>query len=143
MRKKNSKAEFSDERSRWLLRNFRESLARQSKISISRAFQESVEAPAPRFWVSEARATRIIMQLLKGIDLTEGMLPEKRKMYREIFRQVKIYKERHPEMAVGDIVFEIVNSPAPSSYLTPEYAYRVIKRSREQGRVPGIQPSKL
>ena len=128
MRKKNSIAEFTSERSECLLRNFRESLARQSKISINRALKDAAEGPAPRFWVSEARATRIIMQLLKGDDLTQGMYPEKRKMYLEILRRVKEIKEKNPEIPVGDIVFDIVNSPAPSSYLTPDRAYRYISQ---------------
>lgn len=130
MRKKNSKPEFSSQRSEFLLRNFRESLARQSKISIAKAFQDAVSAPAPRFWVSEARATRIISMLLKGDDPTEGMYLEKRKMYMEIFSRVKDIKEMNPEIPVGDIVFDVVNSTAPSSYVTPARAYHILKSDK-------------
>lgn len=127
MRKKNCKAEFSSQRSQALLLNFRRSLAQQSRISSKKAFQDAAEMPAPRFWVTEARATKVISALLKGVDLTEGMYPEKRKMYLEILARVKQRLALNPTEPLGDIVFDIVNSPAPSSYMTPDRAYRIIK----------------
>lgn len=128
MRKKNSICEFSSERSEALIRSFRESLARQSVISLKRAFQDAVDAPAPRFWVSEARAVRIITRMIKGIDLTEGMLPEKRKMYMEIYRRTMEFKRLHPEVSLGDIIFEIINNEAPSSYMSVRQAQRIIRK---------------
>ncbi|MCH5242965.1 MAG: hypothetical protein J1F67_11220, partial [Muribaculaceae bacterium] len=111
MKKKNSICEFASHRSECLLKNFRESLARQSQISKIKAFQDAAEAPAPRFWVSEARATRIISLMMKnertGSEILEGMHSEKRKMYEEIYRRTVAMKEEHPEMALGDIVFEV------------------------------------
>lgn len=130
MKKKNCNCEFADQRSSLLLRNFRESIARQSKISAVKAFKESVDAPAPRFWVSEARATRVIAMLLKGEDPTSGMHSEKRKMYLEIFRRVKELKESNPEMPLGDLVFSVVNSPAPCSYLQWQTAGKIIYAAR-------------
>lgn len=127
MRKKNSIAEFSSERSELLLKNFRISLAQQSQISIAKAFHFAANSPAPRFWVSEIRALKIIRRLLKGEDALEGMNPEKREMYLEIFRRVKDYKQKYPEMPLGDIVFEVVNSPAPKSYLSISRTARIVK----------------
>lgn len=127
MRKKNSRPEFSSERSQLLIRNFREALARQSVISKQKAFQEAADAPVPRFWVSEARAVRIIKMMMKGEDVLDGMNEEKRKMYEEIYRRVTDFKERNPEMPLGDIVFEVVNSPAPESYLTWHTAKKIIE----------------
>lgn len=126
MRKKNSKAEFGRQRSECLIRNFRESIARQSVISRIKALQEAADAPAPRFWVSEARATRVIAELLRGNDLTEGMIPEKRRMYLEILERVKRMTAFFPEKPLGDIVFEVVNSPAPSSFISAETTYKII-----------------
>lgn len=127
MKKKNSRCEFASERSELLRRSYRESLARQSKISIAKAFQDAVEAPAPRFWVSEARAMRIIKMMLKGEKVLDGMHSKKQQMYEEIFRRVKVMMEEHPEMPLGDVVFEVVNSPAPESYITGFYAAKVVK----------------
>ena len=129
MKKKNSRCEFASERSEALLRNFRESIARQSRISIRRAFSDAVEAPAPRFWVSEARTMRVITMMLKGMDILDSMRPEKRRMYEEIYRRVIKQKEEHPDMPLGDIVFDVVNSPAPRSYMSVRYAAKIIKRN--------------
>ena len=129
MKKKNSRCEFASERSEALLRNFRESIARQSRISIRRAFSDAVEAPAPRFWVSEARTMRVITMMLKGMDILDSMRPEKRRMYEEIYRRVMKQKEEHPDMPLGDIVFDVVNSPAPRSYMSVRYAAKIIKRN--------------
>ena len=74
--------------------------------------------PAPRFWVSEARATAVIKMMWEGKDPTDGMIPEKRKMYREIFNRVKRLHEEEPATLLGDLVFRIVNEEAPSSYIS-------------------------
>ena len=127
MKKKNSRCEFASERSECLLKNFRESIARQSKICLQRTLQEVVDAPAPRFWVSEARAMRVISMMLKGEDVLSGMHLSKQEMYKEIYRRVVEMKKRHPEMALGDIVFETVNSEAPNSYMTPQYSAKIMR----------------
>ncbi|MCH5226062.1 MAG: hypothetical protein J1D77_08660 [Muribaculaceae bacterium] len=134
MRKKNSKIEFGDQRSQALLKNFRASLAAQNQISLNRAFKDAADSPAPRFWVSEARATRIITLLLQGVDLTESMYPKKREMYREIFQRVKKEMHLHPDIPVGDIVFEVVNSPAPSSFMSSKTAQRLILEAKKVAR---------
>lgn len=126
MKKKNSRCEFASQRSEQLLRNFRESIARQSVISARKAFQEAVDAPAPRFWVSEARATRIMAMLLKGENPTEGMHSSKRQMYMEIFKRVKQQMGLYPEKSLGDIVFDVVNNEAPCSYLTWQTAGKLV-----------------
>lgn len=128
MRKKNSKAEFSSERSELLLKNFRESLARQSVISLKKAFQEAADFPAPRFWVTEARAMRVIMMMMKGEPILDSMNEEKRKMYEEIYERVTEMRKRNPETSLGDIVFEVVNSPAPRSYLSWHTVKNVLKK---------------
>lgn len=130
MKKPNAICEFSSERSELLIKSYRESLARQSRISIKKAFKDAAEAPTPRFWVSEARAMRVVTLLMKGEDVLSGMHSEKRKMYLEIYRRVKAMKESNPETPLGDIVFEVVNSPAPCSYLTPGYAAKLINNSK-------------
>lgn len=130
MKKKNSTLEFASERSELLLKNFRESIARQSSISLKRAFQDAADAPAPRFWVSESRAMRVVSSLMKGIDITDGMHHQKRKMYLEIYRRVCGLKADNPDKPLGDIVFEVVNSSAPNSYMTWQTAQKLIYRLR-------------
>lgn len=130
MRKKNSKPEFSSERNELLLKHFRESLARQSVISAQRAFGDAANAPAPRFWVSEARAVRVINSMLKGENPTEDMYPEKREMYLEIYRRVLKMRKENPEMPIGDIVFTVVNNPAPKSYISWQRARQLVESAK-------------
>ena len=125
-----SACEFASERSELLLRNFRESLARQSKISLQKAFHEAANAPAPRFWVSEARAMRVISFMMKGEDVLDGMHTEKQQMYKEIYRRVMKIKSSEPDKPLGDIVFDVVNDTAPRSYLTPGYAQKLIYHAK-------------
>ena len=128
MKKKNCCCEFASERSETLLRNFRESLARQSQISAMKAFSDAVEAPAPRFWVSEVRAMRIISFLMKGNEeILESMHRKKKEMYLEIFRRVKSIRESDPEISLGDAVFQVVNSTAPESYITPGWCAKILR----------------
>lgn len=132
---KKGSCEFSSERSELLLRNFRESIARESKICAMKVFEEIADAPAPRFWVSEARAYRIISMMIKGNCVLDGMHTEKQAMYREIYNRVTEMRRRHPEMPLGDIVFEVVNQPAPSFFLSPYYVRDLIykyKRSKKR-----------
>ena len=130
MRKKNSVCEFGDQRSRLLLENFRKSIAVQSQISFMKAFKDAAAAPVPRFWVSEARATRVISMMLKGENPLEGMRSEKKAMYLEIYNRVKKMKEEDPGVPLGDIVFEVVNSEAPRSYIDWQWAQRLILKEK-------------
>ena len=127
------KREFDNQRSLLLLRNFRESIAAQSRICAAKTFHEIVNLPAPRFWVSEARAARICSLMRKGHDVTVSMTPEKRDMYREIYRRVEALRAEHPEMSVGDLVFTVVNSEAPRYYLSPKRAEQLIQNAKTSG----------
>lgn len=133
MKKLNSTSEFSSHRSEVLLNNFRKALAVQSVISAKRAFGMAADAPAPRFWVSEARATAVISKMMTGVDVTADMYPEKAEMYREIFSRVVKLREEQPEAPLGDLVFEVVNDPAPKSYLSWQRAKAIINE-RKRGR---------
>ena len=128
------KSEFTSQRSNLLLENFRKSIALQSKISAIKAFHEAVNAPAPRFWVGEARASRIISMMKKGEDPTGGMNPEKREMYQEIFRRFKALSALHPDWPVGDLVFTVINNPAPRSYMSWHRARHIINLARKKSK---------
>lgn len=125
------KSEFSSQRSKLLLENFRKSIAVQSIISAKRAFRDAAEAPAPRFWVGEARAARIISRMKKGDDPTVDMLDEKKEMYREIYRRFLELEKEHPDWPVGDLVFTVINNPAPKSYMAWRTAKQIINKARK------------
>ena len=48
------------------------------------------------------------------------MKPLTREMYIEIFHRVDNLRRQKPDTPLCDLVFQVVNSPAPKFYLTPE-----------------------
>lgn len=90
----------------------------------------AVEAPAPRFWVSEVRALTVIRRMLAGEDVTAGMNPEKKEMYLEICRRVRKAMKEETGLKLADAVFDVVNNPAPRSYLSVERAKKIIYKRR-------------
>lgn len=134
MKHKNSVSDFTSERNVFLLNRFREQLASQSKISLSNAFEGAAAQPAPRFWVSEARAAAVIGKFLRGEDPTACMYDEKREMYREIWQRFLALRGENPDESIGKLVFTIVNSPAPRSYMSGARAKIVIYGQKRQER---------
>lgn len=145
MRKKNSTLEFGRERNRFLLRSFRESIAAQSKISLDNAFRQASEKPAPRFWVSEVRASNVIGRMLAGDDPTADMVPEKREMYREMFSRFLELRKENPHASIASLCFEVVNGEAPRSYMSWHRArvliYEELSRQKKERRENGRKDS--
>ena len=134
MKKKNSCLEFGTERNLFLLQQFRKSIAKQSHISLQKAFKEAADSPAPRFWVSEDRATEVISKMLQGQDPTPDMLPERARMYREICRRVRSLKRSRPDEPLCRLVFSVVNSPAPASYLSPNRIKTIVYETKRKSK---------
>ena len=134
MKKQNSTSDFASERSEWLIARFRQQLARQSQISLVKAFHEATLQEAPRFWVSEQRAATVISRMLKGETDLSDMYEEKREMYLEIYRRVKKLREERPGAHVGDLVFEVINQTAPRSYMSWQRAKTLINAERKRRR---------
>ncbi len=130
MKKKNSVSEFSDQRNRTLLQNFRKALAEQSRASMTKAFKLAADAPAPRFWVSDTRAAVVIAKMIAGENPTESMNPEKKEMYEELFRRFLELRKVRPDESIGSLVFEVVNQAAPRSYISPKRAQSIIYKAK-------------
>lgn len=135
MRKINSTAEFEAVRRRFLLENFRDVIARQSQISLKRAFRDTAERPAPRFWVSEDRAALIVSKMMADESCVEGMYEEKKEMYREIYRRFCKIRRQSPARPVADIIFDIVNGEAPRSYLSWQRVKTIVYNEKRGRRI--------
>ena len=131
MRKPNSTAEFESARREFLLTQFRQVIAGQSKISAAKAFHAAASAPAPRFWVSEPRAAAVVGKMLADESCIDSMTEEKREMYREIYRRFIKIRRMCPDMTIADIVFDIVNAEAPKSYLSKDRARSIIYKAKK------------
>lgn len=135
MKKQNSISEFTDQRNRLLLENFRSAIAAQSQIALNEAFKTAAESPAPRFWVSETRAAAMIGRMLAGKDPTAGMYKEKREMYLELFNRFLALRASRPDESISSLVFEVVNQPAPRAYMSWERARTIIYGVRRLKKV--------
>lgn len=131
MRKRGSVCEFTEERNDEIKRMFKRRLQTWDKGSIDGMFAEIAAMPASRFYVSEVRVERVLRHHLKRGEwnVKNGL---RRRMFAEIELRVmemisartgqKVEECRGMKIAprlFRDAIFEVVNSPAPSFYLTP------------------------
>jgi len=117
---------FTEQRNDELISAYRKAIRNKEQIVIEEVAVEVAESPCSRFWVSEERAMAVMSELLNGHDILPYMRPLRREMYEEIFRRVTEERERNPDMYLGDIVFNIVNSPAPKFYLRPRCVMDIV-----------------
>lgn len=117
---------FTHKRNRELMAAFRKVLAERRYFNIKKDFEQVVNMPCSRFWVSEDRATAVISALIRGQPVLETMRPTKREMFLEIYRRVLVKKNESPDMPLCDIVFYVVNSPAPKFYMKPKHASNTV-----------------
>jgi hypothetical protein len=54
---------------------------------------------------------------MRGKPVLDTMRPSKREMFQEIHRRVVILREKHPDWHLSELVYEVVNSPAPKFYM--------------------------
>ena len=90
-----------------------------------------VEMPSSRFWVSEERAATIVLNIIKG-DKLESMKAKKRLMYFEIYKRVMEAKKKNPDAPISYLTFDVVSSPAPQFYLTPQSAKTIISKIKRK-----------
>lgn len=123
--------EYTEQRDRDLMNAYRIQLENCGKIHLTDVLYKTVNSPSARFWVSEDRATIVISQMFRGIPITD-MKPMKLEMFSEIFNRVKVLQSICPDRTLADIVCEVVNSPAPKFYLTPQSAKIIIFRIKQK-----------
>lgn len=129
MKKLNSTSDFNQQRKEHLLRMYRRSLAEQSKINAKKAYSFAAESPAPRFWVSEERAAEVISKILTDPCFTAGMFKEKAEMYMEIYRRIKKLRAVYPKAPLSALIFKVVNSNAPKSYISRSRTEAILRNS--------------
>lgn len=132
MKHKGCISDFSARRNHELLSAFRKVIDSMDFIDINVAAEKVVNLPCSRFWISEERATAVISAIIRGQPITKSMHPTKREMINEIYSRVMAVRENNPQQNLCDIVFNIVNSPAPKFYMTPRYAINIIYKMKKK-----------
>lgn len=108
---------FTRERNAALLKAYREQVDAVGYVRLNEIVEKIVNSPSPRFWVSEERAAAVVSAIMRGKPILETMRRSKREMFEEIHRRVVALKEVHPDWHLCQLVFEVVNYPAPKFYM--------------------------
>lgn len=131
MKRKGSSCDFSQERDADLLRAYREILSGRDSLSLAETEERLLRSPARRFWVSEGRAYRVMLDLLKGKSI-DYMIPTRKAMFMELFRRFKKCRKEHPSLTKMEAVWRVCNEEAPSFYLTRYSVHVILCRVRKE-----------
>lgn len=119
--------EFTEQRNKELLETYKNYLDRHYLYVMPEIHKMVAESPASRFWVSEERASIVVSAMLAGKPLPR-MNKNKLEMFKEIFTRFLQLRKIFPKRSVYDLVFDIVNQPAPKFYMTPRTVGEYINR---------------
>lgn len=119
MKKKGNCCDYKEERNLQLKKAFRDILRNPEVNDTKKIFEMVSKASAPRFFISEQRALNLLRSFRRTGSWPANMVPSRRAMMEEIHHRVHKHLEDNPGEALSNAVFTIVNSPAPSFYLTP------------------------
>jgi hypothetical protein len=129
---------FTRERNAALLKAYRSCIAEAHHIRLDEMGEKIVNSPSPRFWVSEERAAAVVSAIMRGKPVLETMRPSKREMFQEIHRRVIILRGQHPDWHLSELIYDVVNSPAPKFYMEASSALERLFKIRngfyENGR---------
>ncbi len=135
MSRQRTNAEYGADRDAALLSLFDRMMASApADSSINSIFEDLARQPAPRFYVSELRAIRVISAMRRGNMSLKGVTDSRHRLYAEINSRVECLLGQHPDMCLADAVVEAVNSPAPEFYMEPSSVkvtvYNLLRRRR-------------
>lgn len=123
--------EYAEERLRDLMRAHDQYLASCAYIRMPELYDNIVNSPARRFYVSDTRAAVVISAMLKGKEC-KRMHPLKREMYQEILRRVMLIRDEHPAWTIAQLCAHAVMQPAPKFYITPGSAKVMVCKARKK-----------
>ena len=129
MKKLNSKCDYIEARNENLRDEFFSLLAKGEHSTINELFPQIAGKRARRFYINEERVLLLIRRYHRERKWPARMNARRRKMLQDILRRVEILQAFNPKLSLSDAVYEVVNSEAPSFYLTPRsirtllYAY--------------------
>ncbi len=127
MKSEGSIFEYEEQRNKDLMRAYKECLCEAKYIVLGDIYEQVVNKPAERFWVSERRAAIVVSNMLNNRPVGK-MRQNKREMFEEIFRRVKERMKEFPEESVYNLTIDVVGEPAPKFYLTPGSAKAIINK---------------
>lgn len=143
MKHKGSLMEYSRERLDDLMRVHDEYISSCDYIRMPDVYNNIVNMPSRRFWVSDIRATLVVSAMMRKEADLESMWPLKKEMYEEIFRRVMLLREEHPGLSTSELCARVVVQPAPKFYLTPGSAKMMVCKARKEWRKGKMEKLRL
>lgn len=122
MRTIGSVSDFITQRNNSILSHYRKLAKQSAVINIAKISNIISNSPAPRFWVSEERATIVVSAMLTG--RADKYLPAstrnlKKRMFEDICNKVVCIMEENQDATIANAVWLAVNSRAPQYYMCP------------------------
>ena len=129
MKKIGSVCDYINDRDKELYHRYREALATAQTIKLDDILLSVIHSRTSRLWLSENRAAEIIKSFIRA-DGKFKPNPKRAEIYNEVWRRYRRLRSKRPNDAFSDIVFDVVNSPADSFYLTIGSAKVIICKIR-------------
>ena len=132
MKHKGALMEYFQERSDDLMRAYDEYIESCDYIRMPDVYNNIVNMPSRRVWVSDIRAALVVSAMMKGKAHLEKMCPSKREMYEEIYSRVMVMYTDYPDKTISELCSMVVMQPAPKFYLTPGSAKIMVCKARKE-----------
>ena len=129
MKKIGNVCDYINDRDKELYHRYREALATAQTIKLDDILLSVIHSRTSRLWLSENRAAEIIKSFIRA-DGKFKPNPKRAEIYNEVWRRYRRLRSKRPNDAFSDIVFDVVNSPADSFYLTIGSAKVIICKIR-------------
>lgn len=127
--------EFAHERIVDVMRTYDDYISSCKHIFMPDVYKAVANSPAPRFYVSETRASIVVLAMIAGREkFYRDMRPPKLEMFREIYRRVVAMRREDPELSVFHCCREVIRQPAPKFYISPNTAKAIICKNKEEWR---------
>lgn len=132
MKHKGAVMEHSKERIDDLMRAYDEYISSCDYIRMPDVYNNVVNMPSSRFWVSDIRAALVVSAMMRGEANLDAMWPMRKEMYEEIYRRVIDLRKLSPGLSISELCTIVVAQPAPKFYLTAGSAKMMICKARKE-----------
>ena len=129
MKKIGNVCDYINDRDKEIYHRYREAIATAQTIKLDDILLSVIHSRTSRLWLSENRAAEIIKSFIRA-DGKFKPNPKRAEIYNEVWRRYRRLRSKRPNDAFSDIVFDVVNSPADSFYLTIGSAKVIICKIR-------------
>ncbi|MFC4676168.1 hypothetical protein [Dysgonomonas termitidis] len=85
---------------------------------------EAVNMPAPRYYITEHEAGRMINKMMKGY-IPQHKRMERRKMYFDMFNAFLEWRINNPDSKISEGINYVIYNEAPGFYITAQYASQI------------------